>query len=217
MFVQQSLKAPFGISTFGSSIIRVEPDLASLSFTVSRLEQRPKDAFRQAREAAEKVGVYLGQAGIKDIGSSRIALSQSFKYTGGEQRFVGYTAKVAFNVLLRDLDRIEEILTGVTDAGANEIDAVDYQTSNLKELRAEARRRAVAAAREKAENYCQAAGVTLGPVIHMEDVNPDQLRNREGHVTRETQPDDEGPPRAFNPGSIVVGGAVMVAFELGRN
>ena len=113
MFVQQSLKSPFGISTFGSSIMRVEPDIASLSFTVSRLEQRPKDAFRQAREGAERVGAYLAQAGMKEVGSSQIALSQSFRYTGGEQRFVGYSAKVAFNVLLRDLDRIEEILTKV--------------------------------------------------------------------------------------------------------
>ncbi|MCP5051496.1 MAG: SIMPL domain-containing protein [bacterium] len=216
MNIQQTLKTPFGISTFGSSMIRVEPDMASLGFAVSRLEQRPKDAFSQARKAAKKVGEYLKQAGIKDVGSSRITLSQSFKYTGGEQHFTGYSARIAFNVLLRDLDRIEEILTGVTDAGANEINQVDYQTGELKELRAKARRQAVAAAREKAEIYCQAAGVTLGPVIHIEDVNPDQLHGREGHVTQETQTHDDGPLRAINPGSIMVGGAVIVGFELGK-
>ena len=37
---------------------------------------------------------------------------------------------------------------------------------------------------------------------------------REGHVVREITPDDDGPMKAFDPGSIVVGGAVMVAFAL---
>lgn len=216
MFVQQSLQKPIGISTFGSSIARVEPDIASLRFAVSRLEQRPKDAFRQAREAAKAVRTYLGQAKMSDVGSSRITLGQSFRYIDGEQRFIGYTAKIAFHVLLRDLNRIEEILIGVTDVGANEINSVEYQTSRLKEIRAQARQQAIAAAREKAEIYCQAAGVTLGPVIHIEDVNPDQLQGREGHMVRETPPDDEGPLRAFDPGSITVGGAVLMAFELGR-
>ncbi len=216
MFVQQAVSNPYGINVFGSSITRAEPDLASLRFGVSRLEKRPKAAFEQARRAARNVQSYLTQARMNEVGASRISLSQTIRHLGGERKLIGYTAKVGFHVLLRDLDRIEEILIGVTDAGANEIDSVDYQTSQLKEIRAEARKRAIAAAQEKAEIYCQAAGVTLGPIIHIEDVNPDQLRGREGHVVYETQPDDEGILTAFNPGSITVGGAVMVAFEIGR-
>lgn len=216
MNVTQSVQRPFGINVFGSSIVRVEPDVASLKFTVSRLKQHPKEAFQDAREGAQGVRAYLARAEVGDVGSSRITLSQSFRYTGGEHRFVGYTAKVSFHVLLYDLDRMEGILSGVIDAGANEIDRVDFQTRQLKEIRKEARQRAVEAAREKAEIYCQTAGVALGPVIHIEDLNPDQLQGREGHVIRETQPDDEGPLRAFDPGSIVVGAAVMVAFEIGQ-
>ena len=47
-------------------------------------------------------------------------------------------------------------------AGANELTSVTFQTTRLKEVRADARRRAVAAAREKAELYCSAAGVSAG-------------------------------------------------------
>jgi uncharacterized protein YggE len=216
MNVTLSIQRPYGVSVFGSSVIRVEPDVASLEFAVSRLKQRPKDGFREAGEAAQSVRTYLARAEVGDVGSSRITLSQSFRYTGGEQHFVGYTAKVSFHVLLYYLDRMEEILLGVIDAGANEIHSVDFQTRRLKEIRKEARQRSVEAAREKAEILCRTAGVSLGPVIHIEDVNPDRLWGREGHVTRETQPDDEGPLRAFDPGSIVVRAAVMVAFEIGR-
>jgi uncharacterized protein YggE len=216
MYINQSIETPFGVNVFGSSIVRVEPDVASLRFAVSRLKLQPKDAFRETHEAVQGVRAYLAQAGFDDVGSSRVTLAESFRYLDGENRFEGYVAKVTFQVLLHDLDRIEEILVGVTDAGANHVEKVDLQTSRLKELRAEARQRAVAAAREKAEGYCQAAGVSLGPVIHIEDASPTRLRGApEGHVARETPPDDEGPLRAFDPGSIVVGAAVMVAFKIG--
>ncbi|MCB8942781.1 MAG: SIMPL domain-containing protein [Ardenticatenaceae bacterium] len=215
MNVTQAIQNPLGVTVFGSAVLRVEPDVASLNFTVSRLEQHPKDAFAATRKAVQKVRDYLTQAGIEDVGSSRINLSQSFRYVGGENTFLGYQAEISFHLLLSDLERMEEILSGVVDAGVNKINAVAFQTTRLKELRAEARRRAVAAAQEKAEIYCAAAGVTLGNVIHIEDVNPEQLRGREGHMAREAiKPDDDGPLKAFDPGSIVVGGAVMVTFAL---
>jgi len=216
MNMTQSIPNPFGINVFGSALLRVAPDIAFLKFTVSRLEQQPGDAFRHAREAARAVRTYLAEVGVGDVQSSRITLTQSFRYVGGEQRFLGYAATVAFHVLLRDLDRMEDVLTGVIGAGANEIDAVEFQTSRLKEIRAQARRRAVAAAREKAALYCEAADVTLGPVMHIEDINPEQLRGREGHTVQATQADDAEAPRAVAPGSIAVGAAVMVAFELAQ-
>jgi uncharacterized protein len=217
MNVNQSIQKPFGINVFGSSIIRVEPDIALLTFAVSRLEQKPRDAFRTTREAAQKVRAYLAQEGITDVGSSRITLAPSFRYSSGEQHFVGYLAKITFRVLLRDLDQMEILLSGVVDAGANDVSPVELQTSRLKEIRAEARRRAIEAAREKAENYCKAAGVTVGVVNHIEDVDPNLLRGTaEGHVMRETQTDDdEGALSAFDPGSIAVGAAVVVSFEFG--
>ncbi|MCI0624977.1 MAG: SIMPL domain-containing protein [Acidobacteria bacterium] len=217
MYPTQSIERPFGINVFGSSVARIEPDIASLKFAVARLADHPKDAFREAREGAQSVRATLAQLGVSDVGSSRITLSQTFRYTGSEQRFVGYTAKVAFHVLLHDPDRMEAVLSGVVDAGANEVNSVHLQTSRLKEIRAEARQRALEAAREKAINYCKAAEVALGPVVHIEDLNPDILEMARGeHRMREAQPDDEEPLKAFDPGSIVVAAAVMVAFEIGR-
>ena len=210
----QAIQNPLGVTVFGSAVLRVEPDIASLNFTVSRLEQHPKDAFAATRQAVAEVSQYLADSGIEEVGASRINLSQTFRYVGGENKFIGYQAEVSYHLLLTDLDQVEAILAGVVDAGVNKINSVDFQTKRLKELRAEARRRAVAAAREKAEIYCEAAGVSLGKVIHIEDVNPEQLRGREGHVTREIVPDDDELLKAFDPGSIVVGGAVIVAFAL---
>lgn len=210
----QLIQTPFGISVFGSSLVRVDPDVVSLSFAVSIINQHPKEAFQEVRKASQNVRKYLEQADVGEIGASHVNISQTFRYAAGEHKFVGYTAKVGFQVLLRQLDRMEDVLSGIIDAGVNEITSVDFQTTRLKEIRAEARRRAISAAREKAENYCDAAKVNLGQIIHIEDVNPDTLRGREGHVTYEIKPDDNGEIQAFDPGSITVGAAVMLAFKI---
>jgi uncharacterized protein YggE len=212
MSLHETPKNPHGITVFGSSIIRVEPDIAQLSFTVSQVKDHPKQAFQKARTVAERVHEFLHDARIEEVQSSRIQLSEEIRYVSGEHQFLGYSAKINFNVLLYELDRMEEILSGVVDAGANRINSVNFQTTRLKELRAEARKRAVAAAREKAELYCEAAGVQLGRVLQIEDLNPDKLRGYEGHTMREMTADDEGAIKAFNPGSILVGGAVSIVL-----
>jgi uncharacterized protein YggE len=210
----QLIKTPFGINVFGSALIRVDPDIVSLNFSVSRLHQHPKEAFQDVRKASQGVRKYLEQAKVGEVGTSRVNISQTFRYISNENKFVGYTARVSFHVLLRQLDSMEDVLSGIVDAGVNEITSVDFQTTRLKEIRAEARRRAISAAREKAENYCSAAQVHLGKVIHIEDVNPDTLRGREGHVSYEIQPDDSGEIKVFDPGSITVGAAVIIAFKI---
>jgi hypothetical protein len=54
------------------------------------------------------------------------------------------------------------------------VDGTHFDVIAKRELRAEARRKAVAAARAKADLYAEAAGVRVGAVLHIEDVDPEQ-------------------------------------------
>jgi|SRR5262245_5992514 len=205
-----------GVKVFGSAVVRVAPDTASIDVAVSRIEKKPDAAFSKAREGAHAVTAYLHEAGVRDFGSSNVTLSQEFRYVNGEDKFVGYQAKVEFNVVLHDKDKVDAVLSGLIAAGANILDSVTFQTTRLKELRADARRRAVAAARAKAELYCAAAGIAVGRVLAIEDVNPELLTGRsEGHTDREAAPvDDPGEPGAIDPGAIVVAAAVNIVYRI---
>lgn len=208
-------RTPRGVRVFGSAVIRVAPDIATILVAVSRLEQQPDPAFAAARKAAQTVSAYLQRRGTQDVGSSRITLAQEFRYANGEQRFVGYAARIGFSVVLRNMDQVEETLTGLIGAGANELTSVTFQTSRLREVRADARRRAIAAAREKAELYCSAAGVIAGSVLAIEDANPEFVTGRnEGHVHREPAIDDPGEAKAMDPAAISVGAAVHVLYAI---
>ena len=224
MTTEQSIRQPFGVTTYGSTVIRIDPDIASIHCAVSRTENHPKDAFKAVREASKQVADYLQQIDAKiETSSSHISLSQTWDYSGAKQKFVGYTARVGFHTLLYDLDQLESLLIGIVDSGANEIGGVNFQTSRLKELRSEARRKAVEAAREKAENYCLAAQVRLGKVLHIEDVNPDTSnffgRRFESHVMNQNVIDQVEAEQAedlqsFKPGSITINAAVLMSFSI---
>ncbi len=206
-----------GIKVFGSAIVRVAPDIASIAVAVTRLEKQPKAAFSKAHAGARTVHDYLKSASIDDVRSSRVTFTQEQQYRNGENRFLGYQARLGYNIVVRDLDRVEELLIGLIDAGANELTSLTFETSRLKEVREDARQRAIAAAHNKADVYATASNVAVGEVILIEDVNPETLSGRyEGHVHREPVIDDPGEVNAVDPGAITVGAAVNVVFEIKR-
>lgn len=225
MMPEQAIRQPFGVTTFGSTIIRVDPDIASIHFAVSRTESHPKESFRVVREASKKVADFLQHSNFKkETSSSRISLSQAWEHIGGTRKFVGYAARAAFHTMLFDLDQLENLLVGLVDSGVNEISDVNFQTRRLKELRAEARRKSVEAAVAKAENYCLAARVKLGGVVHIEDVNPDIAdslsRGYMGHAMNQNiminmlESDDSEELQAFDPGGISISAAVLMSFNI---
>jgi len=209
----QSIPNPYGLTVFGSSIIRVEPDIVAVHFQVNRLDPRTDQAFALTHDAVQKIQTYLRSLDNVEVSISQVTLKEHTVYNNGVHEFKGYQSSVNFNIVLRDLSHLEAMLKGIIEAGANRIAAIDFQTVHLKEKRAQARTQAIQAAVEKAEVYCAAAQKKLGDIIHIEDVNPESLRGREGHVQTELPADDNGDMRPFSPDSIAVNGAVRVAFN----
>ena len=213
------IERPFGISVFGSTLLRVPPDSVTIRAAITRLEEKPSDAFAKARKAEQSVTAFLRKAPVKESGLSRISLSQEYRFSNNERRPIGYVARIGLTVVISELEQIEKILSGLVDAGANEITATEFHTVKMKELRARARDLAVIAAREKANIYAAAAKVTVGDVLHIQDMNPNLLR-QELHMTaargtvQQDLSDSEPEEDSLDPSAIQVGAAVMVAFAI---
>lgn len=205
------------ITVFGSSTSRVEPNVVSLQFDVSRHSKLAKDALEEAQKASGNVQKYLSDAQIRSVGVSQVNLGNYYDRGVPD----GYQAQFSFHVILQDLSRLQQILLGAIDAGANLIQSVDFQTTDLKSIRAKARQQAIEAAKEKALIYCQAANVELGDVLRIDDQNPDRLQNRRysGHMSAHTEVDpipvgEDEEMYAVNPASIIVAATVTVTFEI---
>ncbi len=112
-----------------------------------------------------------------DVTSSRTSVKSAWDRHGAGRKFLGHQCRIESSIRLTDLDLVDRALVELVDAGADEILEVRYDNTDMKTLRAEARRTAVDAARDKATVYAEAAGVTLGPIVHIQDVDPGQLRS----------------------------------------
>lgn len=219
MYVVQSIRNPSGISVFGSYVVRVEPDVALVTFSVAHTKAEPPAAFAATRQAVSEVRSYLRQADVApgDVQTSIVNLSAEYQGYGKERVFLGYEARTSLSVRLTDLRRFEEILAGVVQAGANQIQSTEFQTERLAEVRAQARRGAFAAARRKGELFAEEAGLRLGEVLHIEDVNPESVRGRASHGADASDLESDGDGlQPSTPGSIQVQAAVQVMFSIQR-
>ncbi len=77
---RQAIPNPAGVSSFGSAIIRVPPDLALLRLGVRSLKDKPEDAFADARKKNDAVRAFLRSVGASEVASSRITLRQETRY-----------------------------------------------------------------------------------------------------------------------------------------
>jgi len=82
-----------------------------------------------------------------------------------------YTATNNVEVTIRNLDAAGKVLSAATSAGANQLYGIRFELEDPSPLQAEARKKAVADARDRAERLAQLAGLKLGPAVSITEVD----------------------------------------------
>jgi uncharacterized protein YggE len=162
---QAEVIPPAAISVTGEAIVSVPSDLAQIDSGVTSEAKTAREASDSNNAAMGKVLLALKGAGIeeKDFQTSRLSLQpQSAPNRTGPSTIVGYRASNRVTIRLRDVTKVANVIDTLVGAGANEIGGINFMVSQASKLLDEARERAVADARRKAEIYAKAAGVTLG-------------------------------------------------------
>lgn len=154
-FAQQNL------SVTGDAEIKVAPDQVILSLGVEVHSKTLADArrendsrIRNMRDAARKSGIEE-----KDLQTDFIQLGMQYRNDGVTPDY--YYTRKSFVVTLRDVNRMEDVLAALVDAGATHIHGVEFETTKLREYRDKARAMAVQAAKEKARDIAAAAGMKV--------------------------------------------------------
>jgi uncharacterized protein YggE len=211
MSPKQMIAQPWGISVSGAASVKRVPDMVRVKLRVSRVEPEPQAAFEAVDEKVRAVREVLRGHGVPDsaVDGSRLDLKSAWEWGDGEQRFLGYRCSASFSVSTTNLDSVQMLLVDLVRAGASEIDSVEFDVSAKTQLRDEARAQAVEAARAKAAAYAASAGVQVGPLLHLEDVDLDAPElERGGSVSFDAA---EG---SLAPGHVVVSAAVIMGFAI---
>jgi uncharacterized protein YggE len=163
---------PSAISVTGEASISVPPDLASVDAGVATDAKTAREASESNNAAMAKVLAALKSASIddKDIRTSRLSLQPQYAPNrGGPSPIVGYRASNRVTVRIRDVGKVATVIDTLVGAGANDIGNVNFEVSQASKLLDDAREKAVADARRKAEIYARAAGVTLGAPLSISE------------------------------------------------
>jgi uncharacterized protein YggE len=163
---------PAAISVTGEASISVPPDLASVDAGVATDAKTAREASESNNTAMAKVLAALKAANIeaKDIQTSRLSLQPQYAPNrSGPSPIVGYRASNRVTVRIRDVGKVAGVIDTLVGAGANDIGNVNFEVSQASKLLDDAREKAVADARRKAEIYAKAAGVTLGAPLSISE------------------------------------------------
>lgn len=156
---------PVTISVSGEGKITATPDIAQLSFGVQTGPQptakAAMDKLQKSMNAAFEAVKALGVA-EKDISVQSLWLNPSYDWSNGKQTLRGYEANQSLNVKVRDLDKVSDVLSAATNAGANQAGGVQFTIDDPQVLQAQAREKAIVNAQEKAKELAMQLGVELG-------------------------------------------------------
>ncbi|KRB85638.1 hypothetical protein ASE00_02300 [Sphingomonas sp. Root710] len=148
--------------------VNAVPDIATIGAGV--VTQAPTAAAAMsdnARRTAATVAA-IRKAGVadRDIQTTSISLSPQYKYADNQPPVItGYQASNRVSVRFRDIRAAGPILDSLVAAGANQIDGPTLSIDKPEPLLDQARRKAIATARERAALYAGATGLRIKRIV----------------------------------------------------
>lgn len=175
--VSQSAVQP-SVSVVGEAEIQVAPDQVSFTFEVVTTNAAISEAKRQNDIAAAKTLSVAKSFAISndELQTDRLTIAPRLagdKDPRGKGTVIGYEVSKRIIVTLKQIDRIDEFLAKVIDAGVNRIVDINIENSELEKHEQQVRLLAIDDARAKAESYVKRLGQKIGRayVIREEDAD----------------------------------------------
>ena len=144
--------------------------------------------------------------------TERINLRKNYNY---QLKTYSYVASQSITIALKDLKKYEDLLQGLLSSGINRIDGVDFKTSKLESLEAEARKKAMLNAKMKATEYATVLGQQIGPALQIsEGENSVQPFNPIYKTSMAVQSTGVPASETIAVGEIEISARVRVVFSL---
>ena len=152
------------ITISGEGSVFVRPDIATVSVGVTKINKEAGEAQKQVTVVMNKVAEFLEDNGIqeKDVKTTTYDISPNYEYLPNRApRITEYRVHHVFQVKIRDLIKVGEILSGVGAVGANDIGSLAFTVDDPDVSKKEARAEAIKEAKDKAKVLSKQLGVRL--------------------------------------------------------
>lgn len=165
---------PARIIVTGSGSVTVPPDYAEIASGVTTQAKTAKEASDANAKAMAALNAALKTDGIAadDIQTLRFSVSPVYgpPQQNGPPKLVGFSVANELGVKVREIGKVGEVLDSLIQAGATDSGSVQFLHSNMSQVLDQARQKATADARRKAELYARASSLKLGDVAWVTEV-----------------------------------------------
>ena len=138
------------------------------------MQTAPRRRYRENSQQTQAVLSALTQAGIaqQDIQTQAVQVQPRYNQPsqpGGSQTVSGYTAMNLVSVRVRNLDNLGQLIDTAVQAGANQVQNIQFQISDPAQALEQARVAAWQDAEGKATQLAGLAGSGLGAVLQVSE------------------------------------------------
>lgn len=162
---------PRQVTVIGSGEVQGTPDTLTANASISNVADDVTTAMNETNETQREVIEALVNAGVDrdDITTSNVSLRPQY---GSERTVIaGYEADNIITVTIRDIDSASRVLAIIVATGGNaaRLNSVSFSIDDDSQLLSDARARAFEDARDRAEQYAELSGLSLGQVIRISE------------------------------------------------
>ena len=170
------------VAVQGSGSITATPDQAHINTGVTSRSDTARQALDANNAAMSRLMAALKKADVDaaDIRTSNFNVSPWYEpFVRNRPRVIaGYQASNQVQVKIRDIAKLGQILDAVVTAGSNRVNGVQFSIDKPQEKLDQARRKAIADAKRRAELYAEAAGAEIGKVLSIDEQGSNLPRPR---------------------------------------
>lgn len=166
---------PHIVAVWGEGTVHAVPDTAEVSAGVVTQADTAAAALKDNSAAMDKVMKAVASFGIasSDVQTQGINVSPVMSRPAGRAdappQITGYRASNIVSVRVRDMAKLGVVLDSLVSSGANEMHGMRLAVGAPDKLMDEARGKAMADAKRKAELLAKAGGAKLGPVASISE------------------------------------------------
>ena len=148
------------------------PDVAIISAGVVSRSPTATAALQDAANRMERVLAALKRAGVedRDIQTSSVNLNAEYRYPANQApQLVGYTASNTVTIRFRDIRSSGKIVDALVSQGANQISGPNLIVDKPETALDEARAKAIAIGRGRADLYARSLGMRVVRVVSVNE------------------------------------------------
>lgn len=213
----------------GEGKVLAKPDIAMVGFSIVTEAATSKAAQDANSPQSKAVMDFLKKQDIEEKGikTTGYNINPVYSYSnrpcplgidasypcGGKQTISGYQVTQSFEIKIRNLDKASVIVDGLVTAGAINIGHLNFTIDEPEKLKDEARAKAIADAKAKADILEKQIGIRLGKIVNFsENLGRYPIYNLTAQTLPENSGGDTGPSLPAGENEITV--SVTLTYQI---